>query len=219
MSDTPLLERARDYAAGSYSGHGIVTELADELERLTRELAEARKRIFVYTMAYNTGGIDELHARAERAESDLAESRASADRLRIRVERAEAALADEKTLSAAISRDCNDTALERNALAGQLAAVLSELEQMRAALAELVRLKDLRYSVQTSRLYDSPDRALQQVTQLEATAWERARALSEPQAKDDQPRYSYQRAVEIAKANGLPTEFPEPQAKEGKNDA
>lgn len=51
------------------------------------------------------------------------------------------------------------------------------IARYREALAELVRLKDLRYSVQTSRLYDNPDRALQQVTQMDVAAWEAARAL------------------------------------------
>lgn len=73
--DTPHVERLRDYAAGSYSGHGLMTEAADRIERLEQELAEA-KASAIY----------------EKDQKNEAEAEAVAQRTR--AERAEAACAD-----------------------------------------------------------------------------------------------------------------------------
>lgn len=62
-------------------------------------------------------------ARAESAESRIAELTN--------------ALADEKKLSTAISRDCNETALERNKLHNRIAELEADAERLVAALEEM----------------------------------------------------------------------------------
>lgn len=54
-------------------------------------------------------------------------------------------LAAEKKLSAACSRDCNNTALERNAALDALAAEQEKCKRLREALAELIDACDGNY--------------------------------------------------------------------------
>ncbi len=115
-AQSPRTDAAISSHAESTDIYGLANhynDLLDFARTLERELSAANQDLGLTRIA-----LEQKSAQLENCETAL--------------QSAHAALADEKKLSAAISRDCNATALERNELMGKLA-------KAEAALAEAQR--------------------------------------------------------------------------------
>jgi hypothetical protein len=152
--------------------------MRDELERLTRELAEAQQEI--------AAQVQNDYQRVDWIKENM--------RLVERAERAEADLTRYQTHVVFPSKDgtrnltLSGTAEAADELARQRWAAESDREQLRAAIAELVRLKDLHDSLEGAGFETHVEWLKLTAKQRDydtnkPLAWERARAL----AKEEKP--------------------------------
>ena len=181
--------RCPDFEAESDAAHAPETPVSDLIQRLRGDVHEFTNGVPLWARMLCGEAADEL----ERLQRELAETRQELQLERItsmgvravrylteeRAERAESLAEQERQVA-----DAQIAARER---------AESEREQMRAALAELVRTNDavaVLYELSVVERDDNWDIDEQEAQGELVAAWERARALA-----------------------------PEPQAKEGKNDA